>query len=433
MKISSIAVSASLLVSGTHAFVAQKRTQSIRSGSTPLFLEPSAITEYMVKAHEDKLKAVQQIETQKNEEIKALRAELSAAQQQASSSSSAITPAISGHIADMSKEELVQKLVAYQQFMSKYIVEAQQNKAKAVLAAENAMKQKYEEKLVFLRGTNPAPMQAAPTQASVDTKLYQERSEKVSAAAKAGKSRWGDMENKRAAQAATNVVAPAVVAQEVKPVSIEAPKGGDRSLYDKRISMVAAAGKAGKSRWGEMEVMKATTAATALPASTAAAPTKATPQSVTASKTVGISVPPEVAAADHGLRNDGGVGGPSLAERINLGAQLLQQGSAAVAPTSVAAPAVAPSASALSLFQKRNMMVAAAAKAGKSRWGDFEVKKAQSIVATLPSAAEAAPAIAVVATPPEVAAADHGLRNDGGVGGPSLADRVNLGASLLGK
>ena len=34
---------------------------------------------------------------------------------------------------------------------------------------------------------------------------------------------------------------------------------------------------------------------------------------------------------------------------------------------------------------------------------------------------------------PEVEAADHGLRADGGVGGPSLAERVNLGASLLGK
>ena len=32
---------------------------------------------------------------------------------------------------------------------------------------------------------------------------------------------------------------------------------------------------------------------------------------------------------------------------------------------------------------------------------------------------------------PEIKAADHGLRADGGVGGPSLADRVNLGAKLL--
>jgi len=34
---------------------------------------------------------------------------------------------------------------------------------------------------------------------------------------------------------------------------------------------------------------------------------------------------------------------------------------------------------------------------------------------------------------PEIEAADHGLQADGGVGGPSLAERVNLGAELLGQ
>ena len=109
----------------------------------------------------------------------------------------------------MSKEEMARKLVAYQQFMAKYIVEAQQSKAKAVIAAENAVRQKYEEKLLLLQGgtkaAEPSSVQAAPLQASADTKLYQERSEKVSAAAKAGKSRWGDMENQRAAQATASV------------------------------------------------------------------------------------------------------------------------------------------------------------------------------------------------------------------------------------
>ena len=50
----------------------------------------------------------------------------------------------------------------------------------------------------------------------------------------------------------------------------------------------------------------------------------------------------------------------------------------------------------------------------------------------LPSGAPTAAAAVAVAVPPEVEAADHGLRADGGVGGPSLAQRVNLGASLLG-
>lgn len=70
MKISPIAVSAALFASGIHAFMAQTGSKRIRIASTPIFLEPSALTEYMAKAHEDKLKAVQQIEAKKNEEIK---------------------------------------------------------------------------------------------------------------------------------------------------------------------------------------------------------------------------------------------------------------------------------------------------------------------------------------------------------------------------
>ena len=110
-----------------------------------------------------------------------------------------------------------------------------------------------------------------------DTKLYQERCKKVSAAVKAGKSRWGNMENQRAAKVATNVKAPAAVTSQVKevkvaelstPVAAEAKEGqlakkpgltADGSLYNKRVAMVAAAGKAGRSRWGAMEVNKTAT------------------------------------------------------------------------------------------------------------------------------------------------------------------------------
>ena len=36
-------------------------------------------------------------------------------------------------ISDLTKEELAQKLLSYQQFMAKYIVDAQQQKSKAIL------------------------------------------------------------------------------------------------------------------------------------------------------------------------------------------------------------------------------------------------------------------------------------------------------------
>lgn len=73
MKISHIALSTALLASGTHAFMTQKTLQSVRTESTHLFLEPSALTEYMAKAHEDRLRAVQEVEAKKNEEIKVFR------------------------------------------------------------------------------------------------------------------------------------------------------------------------------------------------------------------------------------------------------------------------------------------------------------------------------------------------------------------------
>lgn len=341
----------------------------------------------------------------------------------------------SGDTGDMTKVEMAQKLIAYQQFMAKYIVEAQQQKGKAVLAAERAMKQKYEEKLNLLSGSTEAP-KPAKIESSAETKLYDERSEKVSAAAKAGKSRWGDMENERAANAA-GVGVSSTEALPAAPVQVNGavvPAVSDRSLYGKRNAQVAAAAKAGKSRWGDMEVQKATSEAAALLASAQAAPkVAAAPKVVVAPKVGGsIEVLPEVAAADHGLRNDGGVGGPSLAERINFGSQLLS-GSAA---PEAAAPVAASTAGSRSLFDTRNMMIAAAGKAGKSRWGVMEIQKAEAFVAALPSAAESTPVVStpVAATvPPEVEEADHGLRNDGGVGGPSLAQRINLGAALLGQ
>ena len=79
------------------------------------------------------------------------------------------------------------------------------------------------------------------------------------------------------------------------------------------------------------------------------------------------------------------------------------------------------------LYDLRNARISAAAKAGKSRWGNMEVAKAESqAIAVLNVGSKSV-------DPVVVEKADHGLRADGGVGGPSLADRVNLGAQLLGK
>jgi hypothetical protein len=395
----------------------------------------------------------------------------------------AVAPAPSVDIptGDLTKEQLAQKLISYQSFMAKYIVDAQEQKAKAVKAAESSVTTKYEEKMkLMISGT--ASVEVAPATTSVESDLYKERSANVAAAAKAGKSRWGDMENQRAATTSgAGMISVAVNGEQVNGAVAAPAVSSGTSSFDKRNVMIAAAGKAGKSRWGDMEVAKASKQAAALPASSPAAPAVAAAPAVPAAPAVSFSVPPEVEEADHGLRNDGGVGGPSLAERINLGAQLASApgASSPAAPAAPVAPAAsfsvppevkeadhglrndggvggpslaerinlgaqlvsAPGAvSSLgtqaaaaqgSVFNLRSVMVAAAGKAGKSRWGPMEVAKAQLVATTagaLPSASAAAP----VSVPSEVVEADHGLRNDGGVGGPSLAQRVNLGAALLG-
>ena len=229
------------------------------------------------------------------------------------------TPPSAG--ADLSKltiDELRAKLVQYQDFMAKYIVQAQQQKMKAVKAAELATAAKYEAKIkLLLSAADGTEAPAKPVETSAEKTLYETRSANVAAAAKAGKSRWGDKEvakvkisdskfvevtpdNKNGAAKVNGVAAKAP-----EPVSLPSS-----SLFDERNKKVAEAGKAGKSRWGDAEVKKASAEASKQP-SIASAPEPATQ--------IEIQMSPQIEAADHGMRNDGGVGGPSLAERVNLG------------------------------------------------------------------------------------------------------------------
>ena len=144
-----------------------------------------------------------------------------------------------------------------------------------------------------------------------------------------------------------------------------------------------------------------------------------------------VATPAEVVAADHGMRADGGVGGFTLAERVAMGTSVLEVNGASVNGAAGAPPVVAATATVASAaYQQRNAKITAAAKAGKSRWGTMELERVKSQATSLPSKASAP--VAPVPVPPEVEAADHGLRADGGVGGPTLAERVNLGAKLLG-
>ena len=247
-----------------------------------------------------------------------------------------------------SVEELSAKLASYQKFMADYIVKASEQKFQAVKVAEMALAKKYEAKLLLLNGSN---------------------SESVS---------------------------PPVVSTGAK----------SNPAFEKRNAKVAAA--AGKSRWGEKEVEKAQVAATT---TTTTAPP--------AEKVIDVvDIPSEVIEADHGLRADGGVGGLTLAERVMLGSQ---------ASTNVE---IAHTVKNTSNYEKRNAYLLKSANAGKSRWGDAEIANVQRFEEQKALSGSNTSSKTLVA-PIDVKDADYGLRADGGVGGPSLSERVNLGAALM--
>lgn len=328
--------------------VATSTSSSLDAVPVPSEVSAQQLTNYMARSHEEKLKALKTLEVQKNKEIQDLKEKIQNAGSGIVQASSVPTPTpASGSVAELSK-----KLAAYQKFMATYVVKAQEDKARAVREAEIAIAKKYEAKLQALMLPPSGGGSSSSTSVQMNEAFVQ-RSEKVTAAAKAGKSRWGDQEIERAAG-----------------VSINVPK--------QTIS--------------------------AAPAAASSVPTTG-------------EIPSEVIAADHGLRADGGVGGWTLAERVANGANGVTISNGATAPGTVV-----PNAS----YLARNAYIAAAAKAGKQgRWGSMEETRS---IEYKPSALPAAPEVIVI---PEVAAADHGLRADGGVGGPTLAQRVNLGARLL--
>ena len=66
MKITFTAVIAAALAAPAYSFTALNGSSRL---STRLFLDPNALTDYMAKAHEEKLKAVQMAEQKKEAEI----------------------------------------------------------------------------------------------------------------------------------------------------------------------------------------------------------------------------------------------------------------------------------------------------------------------------------------------------------------------------
>ena len=115
------------------------------------------------------------------------------------------------------------------------------------------------------------------------------------------------------------------------------------------------------------------------------------------------------------------MGGLTLAERVAQGA------TADTATSTTTSTSMTTTTRSNPYYEQRTAKLAAAVQANRqSRWGILEESRAVEYASTPPRVGGAA---AVVSA--EVEAANHGLRADGGVGGPSLAERVNLGALLL--
>lgn len=327
----------------------QAQTSSSSNSAVVLRLSPeeeraAVLSNYLAKSHEEKLKAVRVAEQMKDVEIKQLKEMLKESQ------------ASSGVAAMASPEPKAEAASGVSAALT--ISEPAADASLETMSPQDlvAMVQKYKH---FV--------------ANYVADAQKQKAEAVKAAEEAM------AQNFAASGAAAPVVhrspnAPAPVLAAPKVPSTPA----DGTVYERRNALIGAAAVAGKSRWGAMEL-----------------------QTIAASN--GAKTPMEaVEEADHGLRNDGGVGGLTLAERVAMGSEA-EEGASAGSRS----------------YDKRNQRIAEAAKVGKSRWGSMEIEKIRIYSGS------------VITNDAEIAAADHGLRNDGGVTGPSLSERVNLGAQLM--
>lgn len=148
---------------------------------------------------------------------------------------------------------IAQKLVSYQNFMSEYIVNAQNQKLLAIREAELKAEKKFQERLEKLLAASTATLQEKSVDATIlrESALYEKRNARIAAAAEAGVSRWGSLEVEKAKELAKN----APVVDESTSDNPQVAAGS--SLFDQRNAKIVAAASAGKSRWGDMEVERA--------------------------------------------------------------------------------------------------------------------------------------------------------------------------------
>jgi hypothetical protein len=93
----------------------------------------SVLTEFMTKAHEEKIAAMKRIEDQYKTQLEELHEKVSVLEDAASQT----TPTSGNSFAfPATNKDLTEKVAAYRSFISDYIVKAQEEKFKAVKRAE---------------------------------------------------------------------------------------------------------------------------------------------------------------------------------------------------------------------------------------------------------------------------------------------------------
>jgi hypothetical protein len=136
--------------------------------------------------------------------------------------------------------DLSRKIQSAQKFISTYVVRKQEEKQRAIVDAEKVIAKKYDQKLkAFLLNPVPSPGQDLTEGIEkIDERgnnrvLFERRTAKVVAAANVGQSRWGVMEVKKATHTATTKATTAAQTVDPKTTSV--------TLFDKKNSFASSA------------------------------------------------------------------------------------------------------------------------------------------------------------------------------------------------
>ena len=441
-------------ITSTSSGIIHTRRCTSHFGSTNEDDSATIMSDYMAKSHREKLRAIQAVEERKNSEITALKLEINKLMSSSSSTSSLSSSSSTASIAppttlvvandSSSSSEIVEmeyKLTTYQNWMAKYIVNAQNQKllgmsstkqptcdtfyflscvflittiytivqpfhTQAVKEAELKAEKKFQEKLDQLLSSTTTTSRMLPT---TTANAY------VISAATVGKSRWGDMEVERTRKTKSTTSSsssqlPAVVTtsnltgnfveSSLRTSARTVGTSTTVTTYDQRNANVIASANVGMSRWGKMEAERLLALLATKNNDIAVISTSVSPTTSTA--TINGATSPMAAA----LPAVEGRKGVSLDYRLNLGAKLLGVGSVSPSIT-VAVTSRTPAESittSTAAYNQRNVQVISSANAGKSRWGRFEVER---VAKTTMNVISTASATAVSVAESETSIYDH--------------------------